>query len=453
MKILGWQKQILAKGELYRVGGIVRDELLGLPAEGQDTDFLVRGISPEDLERILKKSGRLVYVGKAFGVYKFTPNDSDEVFDIVFPRIERSFGPGHTEFKVDWDWRLPVEKDLGRRDFTINAIARNLRDGSLVDPVGGREDLENKILRMIFPKAFEEDPLRILRGVRFATRFGLSVDASTQKAMADGAGLLDTLSAERVQEEFTKLLTQCERPSGAFRRLLELGALDMVLPELARGAGVTQNEYHPDDVFEHSIKTCDAAPRSNLAVRWAALLHDVGKVEKKQVVEDRKLGERVVFYGHQAVSASEAVNVLRKLRYHNALVKKVETLVEHHMFNYEAEWKDSTIRRFIRKVGEANLEDLFLLREADLRSRGAEASLDNLGEIRARVNAELDAGRAQTIAQLAVDGNDVIRVCHVKPGPEVGRILNQLLELVIENPELNTRTSLLKYLNTFQKND
>jgi tRNA nucleotidyltransferase/poly(A) polymerase len=164
-------------------------------------------------------------------------------------------GPGHREFTVEWDWQLEVEKDLHRRDFTINALARDVRDDRLIDPCNGRRDLDDRILRMMFPEAFGEDPLRILRGVRFAVRFELTVDPPTREAMKIGAPLLDTLSAERVQEELTKTLTQCERPSGAFMLMREIGALERILPELDRCAGVDQNEYHPDDVFVHCCTT------------------------------------------------------------------------------------------------------------------------------------------------------------------------------------------------------
>lgn len=441
-----WQQKILDRGELYRVGGVVREQLLGITRGVQDTDFLVRGISPDDLENILGKLGKLVLVGKSFGVYKFTPSGSQSVFDIVFPRRERSFGPGHREFEVDWDWHMDVTEDLGRRDFTINAIAQDVRTGRLIDPVGGIEDLKTHTLRMVFPQAFSEDPLRILRGLRFQTRFGLEVEEKTREAMTASVSLLSTLSAERVQEEMTKLLTQCNRPSNAFQIMHEIGALRVVLPELDRCAGVSQNEYHPDDVFTHSIRTCDVVPTDNLPVRWAALLHDVGKVDRKRTVADQKLGERVVFYGHQAVSAQAAVKILRRLRYRNALVKKCEVLVAHHMFDYDSEWKDSTVRRFIRRVGKENLEDLFVLREADVKSRDPKAPMKDLREIRERVARELRERHTIGIAELRVDGHDVIHICGVKAGPVVGEILSDLLEIVIEKPEMNDRSRLLEWL-------
>jgi putative nucleotidyltransferase with HDIG domain len=446
VKLPDWQKKILERGELYRVGGAVRDELLGVTDDVHDTDYLVRGLPPKELEDLLKAFGRIELVGKSFGVYKFTPHGGRDTFDIAFPRRESSLGPGHRDFQVDWDWQMDIADDLGRRDFTINAMARDVRDDRLVDPHGGKRDIEDRVLRMIFPLAFEEDPLRILRGVRFSVRFGLSVEENARDAMAQSAALLDTLSAERIQDELTRLLTGCERPSGAFEMMRELGALSRILPELDRCAGVTQNEYHPDDVFVHSIKTCDEAPRDNLLVRWAALLHDVGKVDQKQTVSDEKLGERVVFYGHQFVSAETAARVLRRLRYPNEFVQKCEGLIRHHMFNYEAEWKSSTVRRFIRRVGEENLADLFALRAADARSRGPSGDAKGLDELETRIQHELDQKHTTRIADLAIDGRDVMRECGVGPGREIGKILSEALEIVLEDPGMNDRDALLQWL-------
>jgi tRNA nucleotidyltransferase (CCA-adding enzyme) len=443
MNIPEWQQEILDAGELYRVGGAVRDELLGLSGRGHDTDYLVRGMAPDQLEKLLGRFGRIELVGKSFGVYKFIPNTGGETFDIAFPRTERSSGPGHRDFDVNWDWRLDIETDLGRRDFTINAMARDVRDNRLIDPHGGRKDLERGLLRMLFPRTFEEDPLRILRGVRFSTQLDMRIDTPTESEMAAGAGLIGELSAERIQEELTRILTDIERPGEAFLLMRRLGVLLEILPELDRCAGVEQNEYHPHDVFVHSLRTCDKAPRHNLLVRWAALLHDIGKVDSKKSVEDEKLGERVVFYGHQLISADVAARVLHRLRYPNSFVKNCENLIRCHMFNYESGWKPATVRRFIRRVGEENLEDLFALRDAETRSRDMQ---DDLLELKIRIRHELDHSHTFRQTDLAVDGRDVMRECGIAAGPEIGVVLSELLEAVLDNPELNTRDLLLKRL-------
>jgi putative nucleotidyltransferase with HDIG domain len=438
-----WQREILEHGELFRVGGYVRDRLVDPDAEPPDSDFLVRGLPPDRLERLLSRHGRLVLVGKSFGVYRFTPQGRDAAVEIGYPRLERSTGPGHRDFDVRWDWRLPLEDDLARRDFTINAMAEDVGTGRRIDPHGGERDLRARVLRAIFQDAFVEDPLRVLRGMRFTAQLGLSVEESTRERMHSGSSLLGTVSAERVQDEFTKILTRCDRPSVAFELGREIGALAVLLPELDRCAGVEQNEYHPDDVFVHSLKTCDCAPRDNLAVRWAGLLHDVGKVDTKAVVTDER-GERVVFYGHERLGAEAAAEVLARLRYPRAFVARCRRLVEQHMYNYAPEWKDATVRRFMRTVGESHLEDLFLLREADCRSRDLEAELDALAQLRERVAGELEARHTIRLGDLAVDGDDLMSACGLRPGPGLGAALDYLLERVIDDPSLNERERLLE---------
>ncbi len=452
MALENWQREILKHGELYRVGGSVRDRLMGVEARAPDSDYLVRGIPPEALESILSGLGRVSLVGKHFAVFKFKAHGRGEEVDIAFPREEVSTGPGHREFDVRASWDLPVEADLRRRDFTINAIAQNVLDGALVDPFDGERDIRRKVLRMVFPKAFEEDPLRILRGVRFAARFSLTIEAQTERAMKASVSLLETLSPERIQEEITKLLTQCDTPSGGFRMLRDLGALRILMPELERGVGVEQNEYHPDDIFVHSLKTCDCVPKENLLVRWAAILHDLGKVDKKRVIEETGSPPRIVFYGHEFESAVIGDRILGRLRYPNSFVERCHLLVRNHMFNYQPEWSPATVRRFIRRVGEENLPDLFLLREADCCSRDLEACIAELTDIKERVNEEIARKRALKISDLAISGRDVMEALGVAEGPEVGRVLSALLEAVLESPGLNTRERLIELAKKLHSN-
>ncbi|UCG53666.1 MAG: HD domain-containing protein [Candidatus Latescibacterota bacterium] len=442
MGLTPWQKELVAAGELYHVGGAVRNQMMGTAGADDEVDYLVRGLPPKDLERILQRHGRLVLVGKSFGVYKFKPRRGKGDIDIAYPRTEISTGTGHRDFRVRWDWKLGVEADLGRRDFTINAIARSLNDGRIIDPCGGADDIKRRILRMVFPDAFREDPLRILRGVRFATRFSLEIDDTTLEAMKESAQLVDTLSAERVQDELNKLLTQCDRPSDGFSLMHTIGVLAHILPELQRGVGVTQNEFHPDDVFWHSVKSCDHAPKDNLIVRWAALLHDLGKVDMKQVVEEEGKEPKTVFYRHEQESATIASDVLKRLRYSNDFVKRCVHLVESHMFFYREEWSRGTVRRFIRRIGEENLDDLFDLRRADCRSRDEDDKVGKLAELRARIDVEIYEEKAFKLSDLAIDGGDVKEVLGIEEGPEIGRILREVFEMVLDAPGLNTRETL-----------
>jgi poly(A) polymerase/tRNA nucleotidyltransferase (CCA-adding enzyme) len=472
MPLATWQEDILKHGELYCVGGAVRDRLIGLESTTPDADYLVRKIPPEELERILSVHGRVQLVGKSFGVYKFTPHEAGDAkgtkkagkngkstdshatqaIDIAYPRKEASTGPGHRDFRVEFDWTLPIDADLGRRDFTINAIAQNMIDGSIVDPLGGAEDLKNKLLRMVFPSAFEEDALRILRGARFTARFDLEVEAATRRAMKSGVPHLKLLSPERIQEEFTKLLTQCTKPSTGFELLHTVGALAVVFPELDRCAGVTQNEYHPDDVFVHSLKSCDCAPRDNLEVRWAALMHDLGKVDKKKSIEaDGE--ERIVFYGHDDESSAIAGRVLKRLRYSNDLIGAVKHLIAHHMFDYTPEWSDAGVRRFMRRVGEDNLQNLFLLREADCCSRNLTGRFADVGDLKNRIDEERKKENAFKITDLAISGRDLMKEFNIKEGKIIGRVLNELLDTVLDDPSLNKKDQLLELAKKILKID
>ena len=450
MTLRDWQKALIQHGELYRVGGSVRDELMGVAHGEEDVDYLVRGIEPRQLEKLLSAFGQVAHVGKSFGVYKFKASDETFEHDIAFPRKEISTGPGHREFEVDWEPTHSVEADLGRRDFTINAIAVNLEDGSIVDPFGGRRDIESRCLRMIFPEAFREDSLRILRGIRFAARFALEIETATAKAMRACASLLGSLSAERIQDEFNKIISQCQKPSEAFGMMHELGALRVVLPELDRTFGVEQNEYHPDDVFWHSVKSCDRAPQGNRLVRWAALLHDLGKVDARQIVKDDDSPPRVVFYGHEELSAALAQTVLERLRYSNEFVKRCVHLVRHHMYYYQSEWNRGTVRRFIRTIGEENLEDLFELRRADLMSRDLDDRAAEIEELRRRIQDELDAQHVLRIKDMEIDGNDVMQIVGIEAGERVGIILHEIFDHVIENPALNHRATLLEMLERYK---
>ncbi|MBI5867603.1 MAG: HDIG domain-containing protein [candidate division Zixibacteria bacterium] len=306
-----WLLSLLQEGEVYKVGGPVRDRLLG-EKTGKDTDYLVRLISIERLQQLLRPHGHVNLVGKSFGVIKFTPKagEGEEVvtFDIALPRTEQSTGAAHTDFLVDFDPQVPVERDLLRRDFTINAMAENCATGELIDPAGGQADLRAKCLRMVFEGAFRDDPLRILRGAQFLARFELTLDPVTRAAMQDAVPLVATVSMERVAEELTKLITLSKKPSLGFKLLQELGALKIILPELEDTVGVDQpGGYHAFPVFEHSLYTADAAP-AQLRLRWAALLHDINKPQCKQVD-----GTKATFYAHEKLGSRTARKVLRRL--------------------------------------------------------------------------------------------------------------------------------------------
>ncbi|MFQ5499820.1 MAG: CCA tRNA nucleotidyltransferase, partial [Candidatus Zixiibacteriota bacterium] len=349
------------RGRIYEVGGVVRDRLFSGDVVTKDRDYLVTGIPYNELSTLLSKYGRVDLVGRSFGVIKFTQfNDGEaHTFDISLPRNEISTGPGHRDFEVSFDPELPVEEDLGRRDFTVNAMAVDLATGRLIDPLGGRDDLERGQLRMVSDNSFVEDPLRMVRAVQFAARFDLSIEEATLAAMNLHAELIGSVSQERIAEEIAKLLTRASKPSIGLRLMQEAGLLSHVIPELETCVAVDQpGSYHKYDVFEHTMHIIDCC-RPQLRLRLAALFHDITKPQHKQIVE-----KGATFYGHESSGARTARQVMRRLHFSNDLISDVQILVERHMFTTDVSQKG--MRRLIRRVGVPLIFDLLDLRRADV---------------------------------------------------------------------------------------
>ncbi len=438
-EIRRWERSLLDEGDLSLVGGSVRDLLLGFKSHANDSDYIVSGLNLDRLVEILGRYGKTDLVGRSFGVIKFTTREGETV-DISLPRKEISTGTGHREFLVDTDPSIPIEQDLVRRDFTVNSMALELRSMKLVDPLGGLEDLGNRILRVNRETSFTEDPLRILRGVQFMARFGFHAEKHTAELMSRDAPLIETVSPERIRMELDKLILLASSPGEGFVFMHENRILDHVLPELEETWGIKQNEFHPDDIFFHSIKSCDMAP-SILHVRLAALFHDLGKKKMKQVA-----GGRTVFYRHEEESARIAERVMSRLKYSNDTTKKVVHLVKNHMFFMTDDWSDSAVRRFIARIGREQIDDILALRLADGSSRNDELISEEVRSIRTRVEKVLAEASAFKREDLAVNGRDVMEIAGIAPGERVGRILESLMEAVLDNPEHNNREKLVKMI-------
>jgi len=435
-------KSLNSEGRLYEVGGSVRDWLISPNTENKDRDYLVTGIPLERLMQLLRGYGKVDLVGKSFGVLKFMPRDGEETHDFAIPRTERSTGFSHKDFDVSYDPTVPVEVDLRRRDFTVNAMARAIPSGVIVDPYDGRADLAKKIIRMVFPQAIEEDPLRILRGAQFAARFEFQIEGETLNAMRECAKLIDTVSPERIADEINKMLLAANRPSIGFRYLLEIGVLKRILPELADCVGVDQpGGYHRWDVFDHTLVCIDAAPK-RLHVRLAALFHDVGKPATRELVEGG-----ATFYGHDRLSASLATQALKRLRYSNDIIEKVSVLILRHMFSDRA--GDKGIRRLIKNVGQDLVFDLLDIRRADIIAQGMGQEPSEVDEFESRVRAEIDKKPPFGLKDLEVSGDDLMRELNLRPGPLVGKILDDLLEMVLDNPSSNSYGALLSRASQF----
>lgn len=354
-----------------------------------------------------------------------------------------------TTFRTDHDYadcRRPhrvefgddIETDLARRDFTVNALAWGGRPGeplALVDPFGGRADLERRLLRAVGDPAlrFGEDALRMVRAVRLAATLGFEIEPDTLRAMSDSADLVRHLSGERVAAELLKLLG-APVPSVGLRLLESTGLLAWISPELAAQRSIPQDKIPGEDLWDHTVRTVDAAPVERPVVRLAALLHDIGKPATLA---------NGPFHGHDVVGAELAAVFLRRLRFPRASAEPVVHLVRHHMFAFEPAWGDSAVRRFIARVGQPNLEELFALREADDVGSGLVGEQPGLSELRARVAEQLAARVPLDRADLAIDGDILIAELGLTPGPSLGAILDRLLETVLEDPGLNDRATLL----------
>jgi tRNA nucleotidyltransferase (CCA-adding enzyme) len=438
-------KRVLERGKIYEVGGAVRDKYISPILPDKDKDYLVTGIPMEDLCSLLREFGKVDLVGRSFGVIKFLPHkkyDGENVFDIALPRKEYSTGPGHKDFKVEFDHNLGVEEDLCRRDFTINAVAEDLSTKKLVDPLGGKRDIKRRLIRITNPNSFKDDPLRMLRAVQFAARFEFELEEETLASLRENVDLISFVSPERIQEELNKLLLKAKYPSVGFRLMQRTGLLKRILPELEAGVGVDQpGGYHAYDVFEHSIQTADSAPRE-LVIRLAALFHDLSKPECRELTEDGS-----TFYGHDKKGARVTKRILERLRYSNQIIEQVTLLVDKHMFTTGV--TDKGVRRLIRKMGTELVFPLLDLRRADVVAQGKGGETKDVDELEERIRLEIERKPPFGVKDLEVDGNDIMEKFNLSPSPLVGQVLNHLLEMVLDDPDLNKKEVLLKEAGAF----
>ncbi|HEX5033281.1 MAG TPA: CCA tRNA nucleotidyltransferase [bacterium] len=437
-----------AGGKVYEVGGTVRDALLSRPEK--DLDLLVTGLPFERLKSLLRSEGQLFEVGKSFGVLKFKPRGEQRSYDIALPRTEKSTGAGHRDFEVRFDEKLPVEVDLKRRDFTINAMARELRSGEILDPFGGRADLQRGILRQVFTEAFVEDPLRLMRAVQFAARFKLEVESETLAAMKAHAALIDTVSPERIIEEIGKLF-QAEQPSLGFHLMRDTGLLQHVFPELQKTIGVAQPAKKSGDVFEHTMKVLDASRTcadldhmGDLEVMFASLFHDVGK---PYTVGFNEATQRTTFYGHQIVSTKLTRKWLKKYRANMLGINpdNVLSMVHHHMFETKSFYTERAIRRFIHKIGKELIFKLVDLRIADKKGGAYPNQLKGILRLKRRIQEELEKKPPFGPKDLALTGHDLMRLGYPE-GPLLGQILRRMVEVVLDDPAKNTREFLIEWV-------
>ena len=426
------------------------------------------GLDTEGLRAALAPHGRvedLVVADRLVGI-RFHPDDgrirklTPAGIEFAPPRKEVSTGPGRHDFEIVADASLSVEDDMRRRDFTVNAMARRLETGDLVDPLGGQADLEARRLRTVSAQSFREDPLRLVRALRFVSQLGFEPDEALLAQMREEAPAVKLVSGERIggglaadgMGELSKLLLGAE-PARALRLARDTGVLVELLPEFGPAIGFDQeSRYHDLTVDEHTFAVVQAAADQgfSLPVRLAALFHDLGK----PIVGWRGHDGRLHYYakpgfaahGHDQVGADLAADALLRLRYPNALRRRVVRIVRRHMFQ-PGKGDALRARRFLRRNGDEVAFDLLDHKLADLLGkRGPRASRRrsrrSSGSTRFREVVEQERSSPHRLRDLAVDGNDLIGL-GFEPGPQLGHILHELLDLVVDEPDLNTREQLL----------
>jgi putative nucleotidyltransferase with HDIG domain len=423
--------------QAFLVGGAVRNLL----RREQPADFdIATDATPDQVMNLFR---RVIPTGIKHGTVTVIYRNTH--FEVTTFRSEDTYSDSRRPDSVRFVTSL--EEDLERRDFTINAIAVNAVSGALSDPHDGRSDLKKHIIRAIGDpeKRFSEDGLRLLRACRFASQLAYTVEEETMEAMIACRSYIRAVSAERIREEIDKIL-RSPLPSVGFLVMERAGLLEEVLPELAACRGVEQKGDHEYDVLDHSLYSCDGAQPDNLTVRLAALFHDIGKPASKRRIET---GE-VVFHGHDEISAKLTRDILRRLKYSKAIENSVVHLIRQHMFAYDPSWTDSAVRRFLRRIGVEHVSNLFALRIADgYGVRRTQPSGLSVKELSRRIEDVLEKDQAIHVKDLAVSGHDLEREAGIPKGPEMGLVLDFLLETVIDDPGQNEHVKLIKLARNF----
>lgn len=438
-ELLARLKQAFADRQLYLVGGSVRDELLG--REQKDLDFATDAHPDETRRRVGKWTSSVWYVGEKFGTVGLLKGGIKA--EITTLRADTYDGVSR---KPEVEFGADITADLSRRDFTVNAMARDLHTGELLDPFGGRHDLEQRILRFVGAPAarIAEDPLRMMRAVRFCAQLGFELDPATAAAIAQHAAEAQRLSWERLRDELDGILLS-PRPAEALRLMMHLGLAAHVLPELLSLHLPEPGRYSMKDVLDHSLETVElTAPSKSL--RYAALLHDIAKPDTYT-----RDDAGAHFYGHERLGAEKARTILSRLRQPAAFCDEVARLVLHHLRvpSYRSEWTQSAVRRLMYDLGE-QLEEALALAEADVRASDPVDLPEfqvRLQELRRRIQ---EVGEAAELTRMRplLNGREVMALLGIPPGPRVGQALRFLLNEQIEG-RVTTREQALGALRAW----
>lgn len=404
-------------GKPYIVGGWVRDKILGI--ESKDIDVEVYGITPEDLEKLLSKYGEIKAIGKSFKIFSLGN------YDFSLPRKEKKIGMHHGDFKVTVDPHMSIEDAGKRRDLTINSLMYDVLSDKIIDPFNGLNDLENGIIRCVNSNTFGEDALRVLRVARFASRFAFEIHGEIKQLCINLLHEMKFLPRERFMTEFENILLKSDKPSIAFKFLLDIGVLNALFPELAVLNTINQGaKYHPEgNAFEHTMLALDNTPieERTLNRMLGVLCHDLGK----SVVASKEGDDGDIhFYGHAEEGVEIARVFLHRLTSDVKLTESVLSLVKYHMNPHNL--KTSISKRVIRRLAlKVDIKDLIFVHRADIGGRGIERDTSYVDKI-VSVYREIE----NEIKPIVL-GRHLINL-GMKPSPEFGKILRNAFEAQID---------------------
>ncbi len=435
--------------QIYIVGGAVRDLLMNKKVK--DWDFTTDA-NPEEILKVIPEGfydNKFGTVGLALG---------DGVMEITTMRKEGIYKDHRHPIEVSWTNK--IEEDLARRDFTVNAIAvssKHLRGEEtdvtprehlggetmeIVDPFHGQRDIKDKIIRCVGnpSKRFEEDALRLMRAVRIATELNFQIDKATKKAIAKNVTLINNIANERIRSELFKILST-QNPYQGILLLREVGILQIILPELEACFGIKQEGPKHDrvyDIGEHSLLALKECTSKDPLTRFAALLHDVGKVKTVNTEEDGN----VTFYNHDLEGGKLSLQIAKRFNLSKKQTDKLHILIRWHMFTLDENQTDAAIRRFIKNVEVKNIDDMMAVRIGDRLGGGTENAVSwRMEKFKERIKQVLK--KPFSISDLKINGNDVMKELDIKSGPKVGEILQKLFEEVLEDSSKNNREYLL----------
>jgi putative nucleotidyltransferase with HDIG domain len=425
------------KAEIFVVGGAVRDLLLNRPVK--DWDFTTN-LTPEEMKKLFPKNS---FCNNNFGTFSIVIAE-DDIFEVTTYRTEQDYSDSRHPGKVEWGKDL--KEDLQRRDFTINAIAMDIK-GKLIDLYGGQEDLKNQLIKTVGKpdERFAEDALRMMRAIRIAAQLKFLIENDTFESIQKNASLIQKVSGERIRDEFFKIL-KTDKPGDGIKLLKNSGLLKEIMPELLDGVDMKQKGHHIYDVWTHSIEALNNCDSLDPITRLATLLHDVGK-PTSAVGE----GEGRTFHNHEIIGSRIAVKIGKRLKFSNKELDQLFRLVRWHMFTSEEFQTDKAVRRFIRNVTPEYLDEMLSLRRSDRLGSGAKETSWRWELFKERL-VEVQK-QPFTVKDLKIDGHDVMEKLNIKPSRKVGEILDQLFKKVEENPKLNNREDLLVMLADFTGQD